>query len=108
MFLLMLLKQFLKYIIINLLISSNLFQQVKILDIIAKIDEEDYNIKFAKEKTWTCILSDGTNYELKPNGNDEYVKYQDRLEYVELVKKARIHESDKQVLKYKHNLKKYS
>lgn len=78
--------------------------EVKILDIIAKIGEEDYNIKFAKEKTWTCILSDGTNYELKPNGNDEYVKYQDRLEYIELVKKARIHESDKQLNALKNGL----
>ena len=63
----------------------------------AKMSEEDYNMKFAREKTWSCILSDGTNHELKPNGNDEYVNYEDRLEYIELVKNARIHESDKQV-----------
>ena len=63
----------------------------------AKVSEEDYNIKFAKEKTWNCILSDGSNYELKPNGNEEYVSYQDRLEYIEMVKKARIRESDRQV-----------
>ena len=61
------------------------------------MSEEEYNFKFSKEKTWSCTLSDGSNFELKLNGNNEYVNYEDRLAYVELVKKARIHESDKQV-----------
>ncbi len=65
------------------------------------MDEEEYNLKFAKEKTWSCTLSDGTNYELKLDGNDEYVTYKDRLDYIELVKKARIYESEKQVTEFK-------
>ena len=54
-------------------------------------------MKFANEKTWSCILSDGSLHELKPNGSHLPVPYEERLDYCEAVKKARINESNRQV-----------
>ena len=76
---------------------------MKLLETIVKMNEIDYNLKYAKEKTWSCILSDGTCYELKTNGSEEFVTYQDRLAYIEQVKKVRLSECDKQVNKCMQN-----
>lgn len=61
------------------------------------MDKEDYDLKYANEITWSCVLSDGTMHKLQSNGNLKYVTYEERLEYCELVKSVRLAESDKQV-----------
>jgi E3 ubiquitin-protein ligase HECTD3 len=71
--------------------------EVKLLDTLSKISRNDYELKYSKEKTWSCILSDGTCVELKENGLNEYVLYEDRLEYIEKVKEMRLNESNKQL-----------
>lgn len=75
-------------------IDSN---EVKLLDTLSKIDKDEYELKYAKERTWSCILSDGSCVELRDNGLNEYVLYEDRLEYVEKVKEIRLNESNKQL-----------
>jgi hypothetical protein len=64
------------------------------------MDEDEYNLKFLNEKTWCCVLSDGSTCELLPNGNDENVTYADRLGYIELVRQTRMSEADKQVRRH--------
>lgn len=71
--------------------------EVKLLDSIEKMDKEDYDLKYANEITWSCVLSDGTMHKLQSNGNLKYVTYEERLEYCELVKSVRLAESDKQI-----------
>ena len=73
--------------------------EVRVLDSIERMDKNEYENKFANEKTWSCTLSDGTNYDLKPNGSQLPVLYEERVEYCEAVKKARLSESDRQVNK---------
>lgn len=72
--------------------------QVKLLEAIEKLDQTEYDLKYANEITWSCTLSDGTLFLIKPNGNSILVKYEERLEYCEQVKKVRMTESDKQVV----------
>ena len=71
--------------------------EVRLLDAIEKMDAVEYEMKFANEKTWSCILSDGSLHELKPNGSNLSVRFDERLEYCDAVKKARINESNRQV-----------
>lgn len=72
--------------------------QVKLLDTIEKLDKEEYELNYGTEVTWSCNLSDGTLYLIKPNGNIKPVEYNDRLEYCEQVRHIRLGESDRQVI----------
>jgi hypothetical protein len=71
--------------------------QVKLLENIEKMDQNEYSLKYADIITWSCVLGDGTVYEIKPQGNQIQVGYSDRLEYCDKVKQIRLAESDKQV-----------
>ncbi len=70
---------------------------MRLLDTIEKIDKKEYSLKYENEITWSCVLSDGNLFNLKPNGSHKKVAYEERLEYCEQVKLARLSESDKQV-----------
>ena len=61
------------------------------------MDQMEFEMKYANEITWSCTLSDGTLFNLKPDGSSKSVAYEERLEYCDLVKKTRLSESDKQV-----------
>lgn len=66
------------------------------IDTLEGLDEESFDVHFS-ERTWSVTLSDGSNAELRPNGANESVRYEERLEYARLAKQARMSESDKQV-----------
>ncbi|CAF0837663.1 unnamed protein product [Brachionus calyciflorus] len=78
--------------------------QVKFLETIEKLDEFEYDDKYSNEITWSCVLSDGTLFKLRPDGNLINVKYDERLDYCEQVKKIRMSESDKQIEAIKRGL----
>lgn len=64
---------------------------------IEKMDKDSYDAYFGGMRTWTVVLSDGTSVPLKPNGNQLTVLYEERLEYVQLVREARLNEIKQQV-----------
>lgn len=70
---------------------------MKLLDALEKMDQQEYELKYANEITWTCTLSDGTLHMIEPDGNSRLVNYEERLDYCEKVKRIRLSESDKQV-----------
>ena len=76
-----------------------MFVKVKLLDTIEKLDRVDYELTYGNEITWTCVLSDGTQHKLRPDGNQHPVAYDDRLDYCDQVKRVRLAECDKQVNK---------
>jgi E3 ubiquitin-protein ligase HECTD3 len=78
--------------------------QVKLLETIEKLERAEYELNYGSEITWSCTLSDGTLCKLKPNGQSKPVAYEDRLDYCEQVKKARLAESDKQIEALKRGL----
>jgi E3 ubiquitin-protein ligase HECTD3 len=75
--------------------------QVMTLNQIEKMDkdtyDDTYNTTFDSMRTWTVVLSDGTSVPLKPDGNQLSVSYEERLEYVQLVREARLNETKQQV-----------
>lgn len=71
--------------------------EVKLIDSIEKMSKEEYDLKYANEITWSCVLSDGSLHKFEPNGNLKNVSYEERLTYCEKVKQIRMSESDKQL-----------
>ncbi len=47
--------------------------------------------------TWTTMLSDESVVELRPNGAELSVKFEDRLEYIKEVMRTRVQESRLQI-----------
>jgi E3 ubiquitin-protein ligase HECTD3 len=81
--------------------------EVRILDMIEKMTREEYEEYYGKEKTWTCILSDGTIYKMDSNSStsqSSIVSYEERLDYCQQVKRIRMSESDKQIDAIKRGL----
>lgn len=70
---------------------------MKLIEQIEKIGREEYEIKYGELRTWACTLSDGTVYKLKEDGGERLVSYDERLQYCDMVKNARMSEGDKQV-----------
>lgn len=60
-------------------------------------DAESFDVHFC-DRTWTVTLSDGQTREVRNNGSDDSVKFEDRAEYSDLAKQARMGESDAQVI----------
>ena len=60
------------------------------------MDVDTFQAYFDEQRTWTTVLSDGTQMTLKDT--DEPVNYDERLEYSQMVKEVRIVEMDSQVL----------
>eukprot|EP01065_Artemidia_motanka_P041975 TRINITY_DN5535_c0_g3_i1.p1 TRINITY_DN5535_c0_g3~~TRINITY_DN5535_c0_g3_i1.p1 ORF type:complete len:2316 (+),score=648.89 TRINITY_DN5535_c0_g3_i1:54-7001(+) len=60
------------------------------------VTEDMFNRTFHTE-TFSTQLSDGTTVELFPGGASELVTFERRLEYVDLVGKVRLHESERQI-----------
>ena len=70
---------------------------MKLLDTIEKLNKTEYDQNYGEEITWSCTLSNGTLYKLRPNGNQLPVTYEERLEYCQQVKHIRLNESDRKV-----------
>ena len=49
--------------------------EVKLIDSIEKMDKVEYDLKYANELTWSCVLSDGNMHKFEPNGNLKNVSY---------------------------------
>lgn len=63
-----------------------------------KLSLKEYESKYGQSRTWTCTLSDGTLYKLKENTSENFVTFNERLEYCELVKRVRMNEADNQAI----------
>lgn len=64
------------------------------------MDKETFDFKFGQELVYTTPLSDGRLVELIPGGSGVVVQYEDRMEFIRLVQKARLEESREQVLQH--------
>ncbi|XP_051556154.1 E3 ubiquitin-protein ligase HECTD3-like isoform X3 [Myxocyprinus asiaticus] len=70
---------------------------VKLLEAMEHMDKETFDFKFGQELVYTTPLSDGRLVELIPGGIGVVVRYEDRNEFIRLVKKARLEESREQI-----------
>lgn len=70
---------------------------VKVLNSIESMSENEFQSFFGGEIYWTAILSDGSEVELSMDGSHNLVTYEDRFHYCKQVKKIRMAESDKQI-----------
>ncbi|KAM5148800.1 E3 ubiquitin-protein ligase HECTD3-like [Mantella aurantiaca] len=70
---------------------------VKLLEMMELMDKETFEFKFGGELTYTTVLSDHRMVELVPGGGNISVRYEDRLEFIKMVQKARLEESKEQV-----------
>ncbi|XP_043941719.1 E3 ubiquitin-protein ligase HECTD3-like isoform X2 [Protopterus annectens] len=70
---------------------------VKLLEALEAMDKEAFEFQFGNELTYTTMLSDQKEVELIPGGSHIPVKYEDRKEFIQLVQKARLQESKKQI-----------
>lgn len=61
------------------------------------MDKDTFDFKFGQELVYTTPLSDGRLVELIPGGSGVVVRYEDRMEFIRLVQKARLDESREQV-----------
>ncbi|XP_062872482.1 E3 ubiquitin-protein ligase HECTD3 [Trichomycterus rosablanca] len=70
---------------------------VKLLDAMEHMDKATFEFKFGQELVYSTPLSDGRPLELIPAGSSVVVKYEERLEFIHLVKKVRLEESRQQI-----------
>lgn len=71
--------------------------QVKLLESLESIDKDSFNTKFGGVLTFTTVLSDNTLVNLVPGGADRYVEYEERTEYIKLVRSCRMCEGKTQI-----------
>ncbi|XP_026994813.1 E3 ubiquitin-protein ligase HECTD3 isoform X1 [Tachysurus fulvidraco] len=70
---------------------------VKLLDAMEHMDKATFEFKFGQELVYSTPLSDGRLVELIPGGSSVVVHYEERMEFIHLVQKARLEESREQV-----------
>ncbi|KAM9326144.1 E3 ubiquitin-protein ligase HECTD3 [Gastrophryne carolinensis] len=70
---------------------------VKLLEMMELMDKDTFEEKFGGELTYTTVLSDQHMVELVPGGSNISVRYEDRLEFIQMVQKVRLEESKEQV-----------
>lgn len=75
-----------------------------IIDQINFFNDIDSEIFEGYNYTYSCELSDGTVHDLIPNGRHEKLLYDDRFKYLDLLVRARLTESDKQINAIKKGL----
>lgn len=61
------------------------------------MDKATFEFKFGQELVYSTPLSDGRLVELIPGGSSVVVHYEERMEFIRLVQKARLEESREQV-----------
>ncbi|XP_074642491.1 E3 ubiquitin-protein ligase HECTD3-like [Tubulanus polymorphus] len=71
--------------------------EVKLIESMIMMDEETFVAHFGDYLMWCTVLSDGTTVELKPNGANIPVLYDERNEFCRQVQKLRMTEADEQV-----------
>ncbi|KAG8546860.1 hypothetical protein GDO81_029716 [Engystomops pustulosus] len=70
---------------------------VKLLEMMELMDKDTFEYKFGGELTYTTVLSDQRMVELIPGGSNISVRYEERLEFIHMVQKARLEESKEQI-----------
>ncbi|XP_060753941.1 E3 ubiquitin-protein ligase HECTD3 isoform X2 [Neoarius graeffei] len=70
---------------------------VKLLDAMEHMDKATFEFKFGQELVYSTPLSDGRLVELIPGGSSVIVHYEERMEFIRLVQKARLEESREQI-----------
>ncbi|XP_075280737.1 E3 ubiquitin-protein ligase HECTD3 isoform X2 [Opisthocomus hoazin] len=70
---------------------------VKLLEMLERVDREAFEFIFGRELTYTAVLSDQRMVELIPKGSSTVVRYEDRRDFIHLVRKARLEESKEQI-----------
>ncbi|XP_072366834.1 E3 ubiquitin-protein ligase HECTD3 [Scyliorhinus torazame] len=70
---------------------------VKLLEAMETMDKEIFEFKFGNELTYTTVLSDHSVVDLKPDGSNTVVQYEDRKEFIKLVQKAKLEENKDQI-----------
>ncbi|XP_053503338.1 E3 ubiquitin-protein ligase HECTD3 isoform X2 [Ictalurus furcatus] len=70
---------------------------VKLLDAMEHMDKATFEFKFGQELVYSTPLSDGRLVELIPGGSSVVVHYEERMEFIRLVQKARLEESREQI-----------
>ncbi|CAN9503008.1 unnamed protein product [Ophioblennius macclurei] len=70
---------------------------VNLLEAMENSDKETFDFQFGEELVYTTLLTDGQMVELIPGGSSVPVRYEDRLEFIRLVQKARLEESKQQI-----------
>lgn len=71
--------------------------QVKLLESLETMDKESFDMKFGGVLTYTIVLSDNTLVNLVPGGADKFVEYEERTEYIRLVRNCRMGEGKQQI-----------
>ena len=72
--------------------------QVKVIENMEHMSEEEFNAYFADSRTWTTVASSGETIELRSDLTPEdTVSYGDRMKYARLVQETRMCEFNKQV-----------
>ena len=63
------------------------------------MDEEDFNAYFGMGgRSWSVVLSDGTTVQLRANGQEDPVAFEERHDYGQAVIEARMNEFNEQVI----------
>uniref|UniRef100_A0A8C5QNN2 E3 ubiquitin-protein ligase HECTD3 n=1 Tax=Leptobrachium leishanense TaxID=445787 RepID=A0A8C5QNN2_9ANUR len=70
---------------------------VKLLEMMEIMDKDIFEFKFGEDLTYTTVLSDQRMVELIPGGANISVCYEDRVEFIQMVQKARLDESKDQI-----------
>ncbi|KAM4722366.1 E3 ubiquitin-protein ligase HECTD3 [Rhinophrynus dorsalis] len=70
---------------------------VKLLEMMELMDKDTFEFKFGGELTYTTVLSDQKMVELVPGGSNISVLYEDRVEFIKMVQRARLEESKEQI-----------
>lgn len=78
--------------------------QVKLLESLESMDKDCFNVKFGGVLTYTTVLSDNTLVNLVPGGADKFVDYEDRTDYIRLVRNCRMAEGKQQIEAIKRGL----
>lgn len=71
-----------------------------------KMDEKKFKENIAEMLRYTTVMSNGNIIPVKPNGENEFVKYEDRLRYLKLVEENRMNEFNEQVFAIRTGLEK--
>jgi hypothetical protein len=74
------------------------------INFIYKPDLEEYEFEAAFNQVFAIELTDGTVYELIPDGSNQKVEFADRFKFAQLAIKARLCEADNQIAAIKRGL----
>jgi len=78
--------------------------EVKMVENMAHMDEDSFDAYFSGERMWATVLSDGSLVQLRPDGVDVPVHYEERIDYALAVQHERMKEMDQQIAALRRGL----